>query len=216
MVWIKRQVERLVRTPEGFARLIYNRTAHVRATLILGHGAGGGPYAKDLDALATGLEPWDVSVIRVEQPWHLAGKPIAPAPATLDRAWEAVVDQLRIRTPTFLGGRSAGARVACRTARRLGAVGCVALAFPLHPPKRPESSRLDELLGTRVPTLVVQGEKDPFGTPEEFPSNVDLTIVPRANHEFGVPKSAPVSQDDALDVIVEAVGEWITRIIGPD
>ncbi|GAB3415544.1 alpha/beta hydrolase family protein [Flindersiella endophytica] len=215
MVWIKRQVERLVETPDGFARLFYNRTDRVRATLVLGHGAGGGPDAQDLEALSAGLLEFDISVIRVEQPWHVAGKPVAPAPASLDRAWEAVIGQLRSRTPTFFGGRSAGARVACRTARRLGAVGCLALAFPLHPPKRPEKSRLDELVGARVPTLVVQGERDPFGTPEEFPPSVDLTIVPSAGHEFRVPKSAAVTQDEALDIIVEAAGEWIIRIVGP-
>lgn len=215
MVWIKRQVERLVKTPEGYARLHYNRSDHVRATLVLGHGAGRGPDAPDLDALAAGLFDFDISVIRVEHPWHVEGKPVAPGPSVLDRTWETVISQLRIRTPTFLGGRSAGARVACRTARRLGAVGCLALAFPLHPPRHPEKSRVEELLGTRVPTLVIQGERDPYGTPDEFPGNLDLTIVPGANHEFRVPKSAAIDQDDALDIIVEATGEWITRIIGP-
>jgi hypothetical protein len=101
--------------------------------------------------------------------------------------------------------------VACRTARRLGASGCLALAFPLHPPGRPEKSRVEELLGSGVTTLVVQGDRDPFGRPEEFPDGVDLAVVPGADHSFRVPKSNVLNQEEALAVLLEAVLEWITR-----
>ncbi|GAA5024765.1 alpha/beta family hydrolase [Actinopolymorpha pittospori] len=206
--------KRLVETPEGTARLIYNRARRTSATLVLGHGAGGGPEARDLEMVAATLPAYDVTVIRVEQPWRLAGRRIAPAPDTLDRAWIAAMNSLRTRTPLVVGGRSAGARVACRTARRVGAVGCVALAFPLHPPGRPEKSRVEELLGSGVPTLVVQGERDAFGRPEELPDGPDVAVVPGADHEFRVARSAPVSQEDALMVLVEAIAEWIARRVG--
>jgi len=112
-----------------------------------------------------------------------------------------------------VGGRSAGARSAARTARNLGARGLLALAFPLHPPGRPEKTRLEELKGAGVTTLVVQGERDTFGTPDEFPGGLDLAVVPSADHSFKVPKRADISQDDALAVIVEATLEWIVREI---
>lgn len=211
MIWTKRLVE----TPEGPARLIYNRARRTSATLVLGHGAGGGPEAWDLEVLATAMPAYDITVIRVEQPWRLAGRRVAPSPDTLDRAWTAALNSLRTRTPLVVGGRSAGARVACRTARRLGALGCVALAFPLHPPGRPEKSRADELLGAGVPTLVVQGERDAFGRPEELPDGPDVAIIPGADHEFRIARSAPISQEDGLAVVAEAVAEWIGRTIGP-
>jgi len=120
---------------------------------------------------------------------------------------------MRMRSPLVIGGRSAGARSACRIARSVGAKGVLALSFPLHPPGRPERSRLEELLGSRVPTLVVQGERDPFGTPEEFPGHVDLAVVPAADHSMRVPRSAGIEQDDALAVVLEATLEWIVRDI---
>ncbi|MGH3490197.1 MAG: alpha/beta hydrolase family protein [Actinopolymorphaceae bacterium] len=211
MVWTKR----LVDTGEGQARLIYDRARHTSATLVLGHGAGGGPDAWDLEVLAAALPAYDISVIRVEQPWRLAGKRVAPNPDTLDRAWTGALNALRTRTPLIVGGRSAGARVACRTARRMGALGCVALAFPLHPPGRPDKSRVDELLGAGVPTLVVQGERDAFGRPEELPENLDVAIVPGADHEFQVAKSAPITQEEGLTIVAESVAEWIARTVGP-
>ena len=93
----------------------------------------------------------------------------------------------------------------------LGASGCLALAFPLHPPGRPEKSRLDELLGAGVPTLVVQGERDPMGRPEEFPASVDLTVVPGADHGLAVAKRGPLSEAEAMAVVVESTLEWIVR-----
>jgi predicted alpha/beta-hydrolase family hydrolase len=123
------------------------------------------------------------------------------------------MNSMRMRSPLIVGGRSAGARSACRIARTVGAKGVLALSFPLHPPGRPERSRLPELLGARVPVLVVQGEKDPFGTPEEFPSHLDLAVVPAADHGMKVSKSAPVDQEDALAVVLEATLEWVVREI---
>jgi predicted alpha/beta-hydrolase family hydrolase len=202
---------RTVPTPHGDARLHTDRSRHPIATLVLGHGAGGGPDSRDLEALAAALPRNGISVVRVEQPWRVVGRKIAPRPEILDECFVAATDKLRIRTPLVVGGRSAGARSAARTATTTGASGCLALAFPLHPPGKPERSRRDELAGAGVPTLVVQGERDTFGTPEEFPDDVDLTVVPGADHGFKVPKRGAVSQEEALQIIVEATLEWIVR-----
>jgi predicted alpha/beta-hydrolase family hydrolase len=141
----------------------------------------------------------------------VAGRRIATGPATLDAALTAGAGFLRTRTPLVVGGRSAGARSAARCARSLGASGCLALAFPLHPPGHPEKSRVEELTGARVPTLVVQGERDPMGRPEEFPAGLDLCVVPTADHGFKVPVRGGVTEKEAMEVIVESTLEWITR-----
>jgi uncharacterized protein len=202
---------RLVATTHGDARIVRNRSRNAVATLLLGHGAGGGIEAPDLAALAAHLPRQGVSVVRVEQPWRVAGKKIAPRPQVLDECFVDVARRLRIRTPLVVGGRSAGARSAARSAHRLGASGFLALAFPLHPPGRPDKSRLEELEAVTVPTLVVQGERDPFGAPEEFPTDRELTVIPGADHGFKVPRRGPVSSDDAMAIVVEAVLEWIVR-----
>ncbi len=169
--------------------------------------------ARDLVALAQALPRQGISVVRIEQPWRVAGKRVAARPDALDAATIACVNAIRVRTPIVLGGRSAGARVACRLARSLGAVGCLALAFPLHPPGRPERSRLSELEGVGLPTFVVQGERDSFGGPDAFPEYVDLTAIPQADHSFKVPASAELDQEETLGLIVEAVVEWVTARI---
>lgn len=202
---------RLVSTPHGDARLYVDRSKRPVATLVLGHGAGGGASARDLAVLAKALPAQGVSVFRVEQPWRVAGKKVAASPKVLDEAWLTVVNTLRPQTPLVVGGRSAGARVACRTARHLGASGCLALAFPLIPPNG--RTRVDELTDTGVPTLVVQGDRDTFGRPDAFPTTVDLTVIPGADHGFATLKRGDLSQEDALGVLVEATVEWITREI---
>ena len=201
----------VVPTPHGDARLVRDRSRHPIATLLLGHGAGGGIEAADLAALAAELPRQGVSVVRVEQPWRVAGKRVASRPQVLDECFVAAANRLRVRTPLVVGGRSAGARSAARTSRELGASGFVALAFPLHPPGRPDKSRLDELEMVQVPTLVVQGERDPFGTPEEFPADRELTVVPGGDHGFKVPKRGPISAEEAMGIVVEAVLEFVVR-----
>lgn len=202
---------RLVPTAHGDARLVTDRARTPSATLLLNHGAGGGIDAPDLRALAAELPRLGVTVIRLEQPWKVAGKKLAPRPTVLDECLLAAAHGLRSRAPLVVGGRSAGARAAARCAQQLGATGLLALAYPLHPPGRPERSRLAELESASVPTLVVQGERDTFGRPEEFPDDVDLTVVPGGDHSFRVPARGDVSQEDALGIIVEATLEWIVR-----
>ena len=160
-------------TPHGIARAHLTIAAGARAACVLGHGAGGGIAARDLTVSSEAARAEGLSVVLVEQPYRVAGRR-APAPAQqLDAAWTAVIaalrgDQLR-GLPLIVGGRSSGARVACRTAQATGAVGVLCLAFPLRPPRRagaaPAPSRQAELDAVSVPTLVVQGARDPFGIP---------------------------------------------------
>lgn len=209
--------ERLIPTEFGEGRLVMHRARRPMATLLLSHGAGGGIEARDLVALAKHLPGQGINVARFEQPWRRAGRKVATPPPTLDVGLRAAADALRVRTPLVVGGRSAGARSAARSAKQLGASGCLALSFPLHPPGRPERSRLEELANAGVPTLVLQGERDTMGRPEEFPDplpdQTDLAVVPGADHGLAVLKSGPVSQDDAMSIVVECTLEWIVREI---
>ncbi|QOC90486.1 alpha/beta hydrolase family protein [Micromonospora craniellae] len=176
----------LIETPYGPARVDTARPpGPAHALLVLGHGAGGGVDAPDLLAFCDAAVAVGLVVARVTQPYRVAGRR-APAPAGhLDAAWTAVLTVLRARhpgVPLLVGGRSSGARVACRTARGVGAAGVVALAFPLHPPGRPERSRAAELT-TEVPTLVVNGDRDPFGVPEPGPG-VRVVVRPGQRHDL--------------------------------
>jgi len=172
-----------VSTPHGPAR-ITRRDAEgpARGRLLLGHGAGGGVGAPDLVTAAGAALALGVHVVLVEQPYRVAGRR-APAPAAqLDAAWLAVVEHVRDDLPLVVGGRSSGARVACRTAAAAGAAGVLCLAFPVHPPGRPEKDRLPELAQPTVPILVVQGRNDPFGRPEPAPGR-DVVLL-RGDHSL--------------------------------
>jgi uncharacterized protein len=201
---------RVVGTPLGPARVHRDEPdAGPRGTLVLGSGAGGGVGSADLTALAAAAAGAGWRVLRVEQPWRVAGRRIAPAPARLDEGWTAALAALRdggeLSGPLVLGGRSAGARVACRTSAAQHASGVLALAFPLHPPGRPEKSRAAELRGVDVPLLVVQGERDAFGRPPEV-------VAALAGHPGQV---APVPGDHSLAKDVAAVAAsalaWLPR-----
>ncbi|MFD3501006.1 alpha/beta family hydrolase [Streptomyces sp. NPDC058678] len=199
-----------IETDAGAARVTWHRAKRPRLLLAVSHGAGGGIEARDLQALARVLPGHGVTVALVEQPWRVAGKRVAPAPKTLDVGWRGIWPALaEPGLPVISGGRSAGARVACRTAVELGAHAVLAISFPLHPPGRPEKSRAAELLGAGVPTLVVQGGNDPFGKPEEFPEGAyDLVEVPYGDHGFVVPKRAGIGQEEAVTVVTDGVVEW--------
>ena len=194
-------------TPHGPARVHLQVVPGASAALVLGHGAGGGVGAPDLQAAAGAAVEAGVSVALVEQPYRVAGRRSQPAAAQLDAAWLAVIEQLRSGAlqgaRLVAGGRSAGARVACRTAAEAGAVAVLCLAFPLHPPGRsddPSKSRLPELAGVRVPVLVVQGERDPFGIPPRGRRR-SVVLVP-GNHSL---RSASAVRD--------AVAAWLPRVL---
>ncbi|MFI7588374.1 alpha/beta family hydrolase [Spongisporangium articulatum] len=189
--------------------------------LVVGHGAGGGVGATDIVAARQAAYELGWVVALYEQPWKVAGGRVAPAPPRLDVGWLAGMETLTTAlgergittaadgVPLVLGGRSAGARVACRTAEQLGAAGVLCLAFPLHPPGRPEKSRAFELLGAGVPRLVVQGERDPFGRPEEYGE-----VLAEAN---GGVRLVPVPGDHSLrsaPPVRAAVGEWLGSLPG--
>ena len=183
-----------VPTPSGPARVTLDRPSGGHGLVLLGHSAGGGIDAPDLRRVHDGLVAAGVAVGLVEQPYRVAGRRAAAPAKALDAAMAAVVDAVRTADePLVLGGRSSGARVACRTADTAGAVGVLALAFPLHPPWRPDATRLPELTGAGVPALVVQGEKDRFGgarqladelAAEEETSAITLLPLAGADHSL--------------------------------
>jgi predicted alpha/beta-hydrolase family hydrolase len=193
-------------TPQGPARVHVHPVDAARAALVLGHGAGGGVGAPDLLAATRAALAADVAVALVEQPYRVAGRRSPPPAPRLDEAWLAVVERLRTQElsglPLLVGGRSSGARVACRTATAAGAAGVLCLAFPLQPPRRssPAPSRLPELELVSVPTLVVQGERDPFGIPPAGPSRA-VVLVPG---DHSLRSVAPVQ---------EAVAAWLARLL---
>ncbi|MCW2544714.1 MAG: hypothetical protein JWM40_2266 [Frankiales bacterium] len=172
-----------------------------KALLALGHGAGGGTDAWDLlAARAAALElGWRVALI--DQPWRVRGAKVAEAPPRLDRAWIEVLTTLRAKK-LVVGGRSAGARVACRTAAEVGAAGVLCLAFPLHPPGKPDTSRAHELLLPTVPVAVIQGERDAFGVP------AGAIVIAGANHSFTVPRT----YEPAVPQISAAVREVLQTL----
>jgi len=172
-----------IETPRGPAGIrITDPAGPPLCQLVLGHGAGGDVDAPDLTAVHDAAVAAGARVVLITQPYRVAGRR-APAPAGhLDEAWIAAVTTLADDLPLILGGRSSGARVACRTAEGLGAAGVLALAFPLHPPGRPERSRAAEL-PTRTPTLVVNGDRDPFGVPGAG-GVVEVAVRPGAVHDL--------------------------------
>lgn len=184
----ERVAELSVPTRHGLAVVTLDWPARRRpiALLALGHGAGGDVNAPDLAAVADAAARTGVVVARITQPYRVAGRRASPRASVLDEAWVDSVTAVRSRvasgTRLVVGGRSAGARVACRTARLLGAVAVVALAFPLHPPGRPEASRADELDPT-IATLVVNGDRDPFGVPKPA-GLVEVVIRPGERHDL--------------------------------
>jgi predicted alpha/beta-hydrolase family hydrolase len=194
-------------TPHGRANAHVRLAESSRAVLVLGHGAGGGVTARDLVTAADAALAEGISVVLVEQPYRVAGRR-SPAPARqLDAAWIAVVEHLRATvfgdSPVVAGGRSSGARVACRTASATGAAAVLCLAFPLAPPRRsgPRPSRLEELDAVLVPTLVVQGVRDPFGMP------------PTGKHRTVVQVQGDHSLRTDLAALGAAVGSWLASTV---
>jgi predicted alpha/beta-hydrolase family hydrolase len=192
-------------TPHGPARAELHEAAEPKGGLVLGHGAAGGVEAPDLVAATRVANEAGFTVALVLQPYVVAGKRSQPAAAKLDDAWLAVLEHLRgdalAGLPLIAGGRSAGARVACRTAGETGAAAVLCLAFPVHPPGRPEKTRIDELDGVEVPVLVVQGESDPFGMPPDAPGR-KVARVP-GNHGLKAD----------LDAVGNAVRQWLPTAV---
>ena len=228
-------------TTVGLARAHYFTVERgvPRATLVLGHGAGAGIEAWELQLLARELPPIGVDVILVEQPWRVAGKKVASAQSQVDAAFREVVSDVKRSGDALrrlvIGGRSTGARIACRTAADLAVDGVLCLAYPLHTPGRPiTETRVDELVTAtkQCPVTVVQGDRDTFGTPVEVAAEVAernakalVVSVPWADHSFRIPKKATITADEVGLVIVETtrrvllnraggVGPLMNRVAG--
>jgi predicted alpha/beta-hydrolase family hydrolase len=201
-----------IATPVGEAGVELDRVAGAAAVLVIGHGASGGIESPDLLSVRDGCLAAGISVARVLQPYRMAGRRMPPAAPVLDQAWRAVLLALARRRGLagqafVFGGRSSGARVACRTAAepalRPAAVAVVAIAFPVHPPGKPDRSRLPELDAVPVPVLVVQGSADPFGMPPPGPGR---QVVPLPG-DHGLKRSAAE--------IGPLVARWITETVQP-
>jgi predicted alpha/beta-hydrolase family hydrolase len=194
-------------TPHGQARAHLSQVEGAAGSVVLGHGAGGGIDAADLRAAARAAARAGFSTALVEQPYRVAGRRAPPPAGHLDAAWLAIVDQLRATSlppgPLVSGGRSAGARVACRTAGELAVDAVLCLAFPVHPPGKaddPSKSRLPELEAVAVPVLVVQGESDPFGRPPPGAGR-KVVLVP-GTHSL-----------KATAEVESAVGTWLAELL---
>jgi uncharacterized protein len=213
-----------VETPHGPGRLFVDPAEQPNSILVLGHGAGGGIGAVDLELLAQRLPAAGTTVVRFEQPWRTAGRKVGAPPPKLDEAWRAALDwligQQWAQHQLLVGGRSAGARVACRTASRTNPAAIVCLAFPLHLPGRPEKSRLAELLAPTVPRLVLQGSKDSFGTPEEIrvaignARGISVVELPGADHAYRIAKSSAFTPADLRMTLLTEVSQFIGATAG--
>jgi predicted alpha/beta-hydrolase family hydrolase len=201
-----------IETPHGTARAHVAHAQDAAAALLLGHGAGGSVDAPDLLAAREAALAAGVTVARIEQPYRVAGRRSAAPAKQLDAAWLAVHAALTAPggvldgLPTLGGGRSSGARVACRTAAETGALGVLCLAFPLHPPQRdpdaPSKTRLPELEAVRVPVLVVQGANDRFGVPPAKRGRRKVVVI---DGDHGLKKELPKLR--------AAVAEWLPRVL---
>ncbi len=204
----RRTSEHSFDTPHGESVARLFPASDPRGALVLGHGAGGGIEAPDLVAVTEAAVTAGFSVALVLQPYRVAGKKSSPVPAKLDEAWTAVVGELSgselAGLPLVTGGRSAGARVACRTATATGAAGVLCLAFPLRPPPRsgkpPGPSRLPELEQVTVPVLIVQGRNDRFGIPDPAPGREVVQVA----GDHGLKKDLPV--------VAEAAADWLAKL----
>lgn len=205
-----------VETPGGPARVHVARRRGARGTVIVGHGAGGGLGSVDIGATKNALVDDDWAVALVEQPWLVAGRRVAGPPRTLDAAWVPIVRVLlgrggalaTVKGPLVLCGRSAGARVACRTAEQLGADAVLCLSFPLHPPGRPDRLRSPELaLVTDAgrPIAAIQGETDPFGTPGELTAYLEHVYAVPGTHS--IPRASASAVASAALSFVHSLGE---------
>lgn len=204
----------LVDTPRGAARVTrWVPPGDVVGRLVLGHGAGGLRWTDDVTAVREAAVRLGWLVELVDQPWRVQGRRLGPGPPALDVAWLAVLDSVPGPPgPLVVGGRSAGARVACRTAARVGAAAVLAISFPLHPPRRPERSRADELAlpaADGIPVHVIQGRADPFGTPEELRADLPTgATLAEVDGVHGLERAASAVAAAAASVLTVVRSQW--------
>ncbi len=195
-----------ISTGAGPATAVIDQPTTATFLLLMTHGAGGGVDTKDLLAVRDAALGLGGVVARILQPYRVRGARAPGAPGPQDAAWLEIVAALWREypgIPLVQGGRSNGARVACRTASEAGARTVIALAFPLHPPGRPERSRADELRGAGVDVLVVNGERDPFGIPSSRDA-ARVVVLPGETHALTRNPAA----------VGAAVGSWLSDVVG--
>jgi uncharacterized protein len=195
------------------------------ALLVLAHGAGAGERHPFMVMMARGLAARGIDVVTFEFP-YMREKRRAPDKApVLEAAFDEAIREARTMVGNshrlFIGGKSMGGRMATHLAARAydGVRGVVALGYPLHPPGKPEQPRVAHLPTITVPMLLVQGERDAFGTPDELrpvvktiPGTVTLHVIANGDHSFTVPKSAGVSQSAVHATVVDTVASWIHSV----
>jgi predicted alpha/beta-hydrolase family hydrolase len=202
-----------VPTPVGEARISWFKpVGEARAVMVLGHGSATGVESPDLQAVARTLPTRGVAVALITQPYRLSGGSHGRDEPSLDLAWAHVWPAVaHLGVPVIAGGRSAGSQVACRTAKHLGALGVLALSYPLLGP-----GSVAELLATGLPVLIVQGGNDPYGRPDQFPplpSTMKLVEIPFGNHTFGVPASSGLNATTTFSTIASAVADWTDHLL---
>jgi uncharacterized protein len=193
-----------ISTSQGPARVVLEKVTKPAFLLVMTHGAGGGTETADVLAASAAAASLGASVARVLQPYRVRGASAPGNAAKQDAAWLEVITTLRSANegiPLVQGGRSNGARVACRTATEARAAAVIALAFPLHPPGRPENSRADELRAAGTDVLVINGERDPFGIPDEADAS-RVVVLPGETHTLSRSPQA----------VQAAVAEWLGEL----
>ncbi len=195
-----------ITTSSGAARVELDKPDRPAFLLVLTHGAGGGVDSPDLLAARSAALGLGAAVARVLQPYRVRGARAPGSPDRQDGAWLEIVERLRQDVPAaplVQGGRSNGARVACRTAPAAGARAVVALAFPLHPPGHPERSRADELRAAGTDVLVINGARDPFGVPGRADAT-RVVVLPDETH-------ALTKHPERIGPVVTA---WLSEVLG--
>jgi predicted alpha/beta-hydrolase family hydrolase len=194
-------------TGYGLARAQLDEVGPAAFLMALTHGAGGGVDSPDLLAVRDAGLRLGGAVARVVQPYRARGARAPGSSVRQDAAWLEIIEELRQRypgIPLVQGGRSNGARLACRTALDAGARAVVALAFPLHPPGRPERSRAEELRGAGVDVLVVNGSRDPFGVPDSADAAKVVVLAGQTHGLSGNPAA-----------VGQAVESWLREVLTP-
>jgi predicted alpha/beta-hydrolase family hydrolase len=199
-----------INTAAGPAHVVLEQPERPRFLVAATHGAGGSPDTADVLAVRDAARALGAATALVTQPYRVRGGRAPGSAARQDAAWVELIDALRRETarhgalPLVQCGRSNGARVACRTARQVGAAGVIALAFPLHPPGQPAKSRDQELRGAGTSVLVINGDRDPFGVPE--PDELtNVVVLPGETHALSKHPAA----------IGVAVTDWLNGLLSP-
>jgi predicted alpha/beta-hydrolase family hydrolase len=185
-----------------------------RATLVLATGAGGPMRSAFLKFFAEQLAESGIRVVRFEFPYMRARRRTPDPPEVLKGAWREVIEKLGSGPQLVIGGKSMGGRIASMVADECGVRGLVCLGYPFHPPNRPAQLRTAHLAGLRTPTLIMQGERDSFGTPADvagytLSKSIRIEWIPDGDHSFKPQKKSGRTEQQNLALAVSLVSEFI-------